>query len=120
MAGLLCLQPELQRTICRQQASSVSYWLNCYIWTLQDDRAEGERRLELFKPAFSQLIALICGRVRYPDDWDTWHRDDRDEFRQQRYSVADTLLDAAGERYGTGPSTMPSSTVATLRSQALL
>ena len=64
---------------------------------LQDENAESRRRLELFKPAFSQLVALIAGRVRYPDDWDTWHRDDQDEFRQQRYSVADTLQDAAGE-----------------------
>ncbi len=59
--------------------------------------ADIQRRLELFKPAFSQLVALICGRVRYPDDWDTWHQDDRDDFKQQRYNVADTLLDSAGE-----------------------
>lgn len=61
------------------------------------DGADSRRRLELFKPAFSQLVTLICGRVRYPEDWDTWHRDNRDEFKQQRYSVADTLLDAAGK-----------------------
>ena len=64
---------------------------------LQDDTAENQRRLELFKPAFSQLVALICGRVRYPDDWDIWHRDDKDDFMLQRYNVADTLLDATGE-----------------------
>ncbi len=70
---------------------------DCLWCPLQDDTAESQRRLELFKPAFSQLVALICGRVRYPDDWDTWHRDDKDDFMLQRYSVGDTLLDATGE-----------------------
>ena len=55
-----------------------------------------QQRLELFRPAFSQLVALICGRVRYPEDWDSLHQDERDDFKQQRYGVADTLLDAAG------------------------
>ena len=83
--------------VLRQKARGDSLHAEWACAALQDDGGEGQRRLELFKPAFSQLVALICGRVRYPDDWDTWHRDDRDEFRQQRYSVADTLLDAAGE-----------------------
>ncbi len=64
---------------------------------LQDDTAESQRRLQLFKPAFSQLVALICGRVRYPNDWDTWHRDEKDDFMHQRFNVADTLLDATGK-----------------------
>ena len=55
-----------------------------------------QQRLELFKPAFSQLVTLICGRVCYPEDWDSLHQDERDDFKQQRYGVADTLLDAAG------------------------
>ena len=74
--------------------------LGAYKWASSDcpslQNGGDQQRLELFRPAFSQLVALICGRVRYPEDWDSLHQDERDDFKQQRYGVADTLLDAAG------------------------
>ena len=74
--------------------------LGAYKWASSDcpslQNGGDQQRLELFKPAFSQLVALICGRVRYPEDWESLHQDERDDFKQQRYGVADTLLDAAG------------------------
>ena len=39
---------------------------------------------------------VIRGRVRYPHDFDSLHRDDQDEFRRSRYAIGDTLLDASG------------------------
>lgn len=49
-----------------------------------------------YPQAFEQLVAVVRGRVRYPEDFDTWHRDDQDEFKRSRYAIGDTLLDAAG------------------------
>lgn len=57
--------------------------------------AEQSRRLDLFRPAFEQLVGLIRGRVRYPDDLDTWHHDERADLKRARVAVGDTLLDAA-------------------------
>ena len=53
------------------------------------------RRLELFRPAFEQLVGLIRGRVRYPKDYSTWHADERADFKRLRVAVGDILLDAA-------------------------
>ena len=58
-------------------------------------REEAERRLTIFSPTFQRLITLIRGRMRYPDDFDTWHRDERSDFKRGRVAVGDTLLDAA-------------------------
>ncbi len=33
-----------------------------------------------------------------PADWDTWEEDDRDDFRAERQSFADALVDTACER----------------------
>ena len=52
---------------------------------------------ELFKPAFSQLVSLIQERVKYPPGFDKWQKDDRADFKDMRYAVADTLCDAARE-----------------------
>ena len=49
-----------------------------------------------FLQAFEQLVNVVRGRVRYPDDFESWHRDDQDEFRRSRFAIGDTLLDAAG------------------------
>lgn len=57
--------------------------------------ADQERRIQLFMPAFEQLVELIRGRVRFPDDFGNWHRDERADFRRVRVAVGDTLLDAA-------------------------
>ena len=42
-------------------------------------------------------MGLIRGRVRYPDDYDQWHRDERADFKRHRVTIGDTLLDAACE-----------------------
>ena len=55
------------------------------------------RRLELFRPAFEQLVGLIRGRVRYPKEYSTWHADERADFKRLRVAVGDILLDAACE-----------------------
>lgn len=57
---------------------------------------EYEQRLAKFRTPFMKLVALIRGRVRYPDDFDSWHKDEKLDFRRSRYAVADTLVDAAG------------------------
>eukprot|EP00240_Pyramimonas_obovata_P002590 CAMPEP_0118943288 /NCGR_PEP_ID=MMETSP1169-20130426/38014_1 /TAXON_ID=36882 /ORGANISM="Pyramimonas obovata, Strain CCMP722" /LENGTH=723 /DNA_ID=CAMNT_0006888509 /DNA_START=206 /DNA_END=2373 /DNA_ORIENTATION=- len=57
--------------------------------------AEQARRVAFFKPAFVRLIQSIQGRVRYPDGFDHWRKDQKAEFKRARYMVADTLMDAA-------------------------
>lgn len=56
---------------------------------------EHERRVRLFTPIFERLIILVRGRVKFPVDFDSWHRDDRSDFRRGRISIGDTLYDAA-------------------------
>jgi len=63
--------------------------------TRQLPAPEIERRRLLFAPAFSRLVSLISGRVQYPSDFKQWRKDQRSDFRKARYSVADTLVDAA-------------------------
>lgn len=50
---------------------------------------------EMFKPAFRHLVSLIQERVKYPAEFDKWQKDDRADFKDMRYAVADTLCDAA-------------------------
>lgn len=33
--------------------------------------------------------------MRYPDNFDSWRKDQKADFKRARYLVADTLLDAA-------------------------
>ena len=56
---------------------------------------QAEQRRQMFAPAFSKLVSLIGRRVQYPDDFKNWRKDQKADFRKARYSVADTLLDAA-------------------------
>ncbi|KAK3235077.1 hypothetical protein CYMTET_54701, partial [Cymbomonas tetramitiformis] len=56
---------------------------------------ELERRRVFFTPAFQRLIQSIQHRVRFPEGFDTWPRHEKADFKRNRYSVADTLLDAA-------------------------
>ena len=57
---------------------------------------ERERRRALFAPAFAQLVRNVAGRVRYPDDYGAWSRDQRADFKRARHAVGDACLDAAG------------------------
>ncbi|KAK9830032.1 hypothetical protein WJX72_009312 [[Myrmecia] bisecta] len=56
---------------------------------------ERRQRQELFVPTFEKLVALIRGRVRFPDNYDKWHHDEKADFKRSRYAVGDTLQDAA-------------------------
>jgi transportin-3 len=56
---------------------------------------ESQQRVVRFTPAFRRLVELIRGRVRFPDDYESWHTDEKGEFRRGRVAVGDTLIDAA-------------------------
>ena len=56
---------------------------------------EAERRLSVFKPVFQRIVGLIRGRVRFPNDFDELHRDEKADFKRGRVAVGDTLMDAA-------------------------
>ncbi|KAI7846036.1 hypothetical protein COHA_000403 [Chlorella ohadii] len=56
---------------------------------------ERERRVRLFTPWIERLVALIRGRVRFHDNFDAWHRDERQDFKRARVAVGDTLIDCA-------------------------
>jgi transportin-3 len=58
-------------------------------------KEEADRRLSVFIPTFQRLITLIRGRVRFPNDFSTWHRDEKADFKRARVAVGDTLMDAA-------------------------
>ena len=45
---------------------------------------ERERRVQLFTPTLERLVALIRGRVRFPEAFDGWHRDERQDFKRAR------------------------------------
>eukprot|EP00884_Botryococcus_braunii_P017308 jgi/Botrbrau1/4260/Bobra.0044s0053.1 len=57
---------------------------------------ERGQRLAHFQSPFAQLVKLIRGRVAYPPDFDSWHMDEKKDFRRSRYAVADVLVDAVG------------------------
>ncbi|KXZ44767.1 hypothetical protein GPECTOR_62g882 [Gonium pectorale] len=59
------------------------------------DAAERERRRQFFLPAFERLVQLIRGRVREPESYPSWSKDEKHEFRSSRDEVGDTLDDAA-------------------------
>ena len=54
-----------------------------------DDAAEAERRRQFFLPAFERLVALIRGRVREPEGYNSWSKDEKHEFRTARDEVGD-------------------------------
>lgn len=47
--------------------------------------AERERRIALFTPTLERLVALIRGRVRFHEAFDSWHRDERQDFKRARW-----------------------------------
>ncbi len=51
----------------------------------------------MFRPAFRQLVSLIQERVKYPTGYEKWPKEDKADFKDMRYAVADTLCDAARE-----------------------
>ncbi|KAI3833657.1 hypothetical protein MKX03_022435 [Papaver bracteatum] len=57
--------------------------------------AERNRRLQIFRSSYESLVSLVSFRVQYPHDSENISREDRREFKQTRYAVADVLIDAA-------------------------
>eukprot|EP00899_Mesostigma_viride_P019634 jgi/Mesvir1/27672/Mv07393-RA.2 len=53
------------------------------------------QRVAAFTPAFLRLIQLVSTLVRYPVDFNDWHREERRDFKRSRYALADTLMDAS-------------------------
>lgn len=45
---------------------------------------ERERRVRVFTPTLERLVALIRGRVRFHDNFESWHRDERQDFKRAR------------------------------------
>ena len=64
---------------------------------MQVPEADRERRLAIFRPAFSQLVNVVRGHCRFPDNWRGLDRSERSDFKRARYAIGDTLTDAAGE-----------------------
>ncbi|KAL4538826.1 hypothetical protein Ndes2526B_g02895 [Nannochloris sp. 'desiccata'] len=58
-------------------------------------KEEADRRVSVFIPTFQRLVTLIRGRVKFPNDFSTWNRDERADFKRARVAVGDTLMDAA-------------------------
>lgn len=48
---------------------------------------ERGRRIALFVPVFERLVLLIRGRVRYPNNYEQWHHDERADFKRSRYAI---------------------------------
>ena len=46
--------------------------------------SERERRRSFFKPAFERLVTLIRGRLRYPESWSSWSKEEHIDFKRQR------------------------------------
>lgn len=57
---------------------------------------EQQRRLEAFRPAYQRLVGVIAEHMQYPSDYLEWQKDDLDDFKNHRYSLAETLEDVAG------------------------
>ncbi|XP_031105529.1 transportin MOS14 [Ipomoea triloba] len=56
---------------------------------------ERNRRLQVFRSSYESLVSLVTFRVQYPQDYSDLSREDQKDFKQTRYAVADTLIDAA-------------------------
>jgi transportin-3 len=56
---------------------------------------ERRRRVAVFTPSYERLVALIRGRVKFPPDFDSWHREEKQDFKRGRVDIGDTLCDAA-------------------------
>ena len=77
---------------------------------------EQQRRLEAFRPAYQSLVGVIAQHMQYPSDYLEWQKDDLDDFKHYRYSLAETLEDVAG----TQPfSTLPTLTLYRTKSRCL-
>ncbi|XP_051116858.1 transportin MOS14 isoform X2 [Andrographis paniculata] len=57
--------------------------------------SERARRLQIFRPSYESLVSLVSVKVEYPQDYAGLSREDQKDFKQNRYAVADVLIDAA-------------------------
>lgn len=69
---------------------SFNFWFQ-----LAEELPSGENRevLPKFFSAFSRLMGMIIGHLKYPDDTQVLTAEQRDEFRDFRHVVGDTLKD---------------------------
>ena len=57
---------------------------------------EAERRVKVYAPAFMELVRRVCGRVAFPAGApECWDRSQREEHREARHAVCDTLQTCA-------------------------
>ena len=61
------------------------------------EETEAERRRAQFTPPFQQLVTFVRGRVRYPQMYKDFRKDEKADFKSNRLAVGETLQDAAGE-----------------------
>ncbi|CAO3618834.1 unnamed protein product [Cunninghamella echinulata] len=52
-----------------------------------------QHSIPLFQNCFEQLVDIIIVHLHYPDDFAEWTAEDRDDFRDFRHEMGDTLKD---------------------------
>ncbi|KAI5683582.1 hypothetical protein M9H77_04810 [Catharanthus roseus] len=57
-------------------------------------QAERNRRLQ-FCSSYESLVSMVSYKVQYPADYSEMSKEDLKDFKQNRYAVADVLIDAA-------------------------
>jgi len=55
---------------------------------------EAQRRIDVFRPYFERLVGILSRRIQHPHNCDTWHSNEKSEFKHMRQTVGDLLLDA--------------------------
>lgn len=63
---------------------------------------ERERRRQIFVPVFERLVNSVMRRIKYPEDFDEMHREDKSEFFFMRGCISDCLRDCAAVLGGEG------------------
>ncbi|GAX77385.1 hypothetical protein CEUSTIGMA_g4831.t1 [Chlamydomonas eustigma] len=57
---------------------------------------ERVRRAQFFRPAFEKLVTVVRGKVRYPEQWSAWSKEQHADFKRQRLDISDVIEDAVG------------------------
>ena len=95
VGALLDVTAHVDDEVC---AVSFRFWQSLS-QRLHDARAmpspDTQRILDLFRPVLEKLVVLIQHRVRYPATYDAMSDREKDAWKRNRYTVADTLSDAA-------------------------
>ncbi|RUS29267.1 armadillo-type protein [Jimgerdemannia flammicorona] len=67
-----------------------NFWYQLAIALVEPRHQEVKIR---FEDVYDQLVDVILGHLRYPDDLSIWAAEERDEFRNFRHIMGDTLKD---------------------------